>query len=178
MQEIWKDIPGYEGHYQVSSFGRVKSLNRIVYRENGEPNPVRERILKPFLHNNGYLSVNLRSNNRATFHIQRLVAISFYGFKENMHADHINNDKKDNNASNIRWLSPAENLSRRSLPEGENHHQSVFSNKEIVCIINEYNAMISDGFRSPIVFLSKKYKVNYYTISRIVKRETYSNVRI
>ena len=48
MQEEWRDVVGYEGHYQVSSLGRVKSLERVVYRGNGEPNPVRERILRTF----------------------------------------------------------------------------------------------------------------------------------
>lgn len=45
--EVWKDIKGYEGLYQVSNMGRVKSLERIIIRKNGSKMPVKERILKP-----------------------------------------------------------------------------------------------------------------------------------
>jgi len=176
MQEEWRDVVGYEGHYKVSSLGRVKSLQRIVYRGNGEPNPVKERILKPFLHPNGYLGVNLRPNKK-THHIQRLVAIAFYGYKPGMHADHINNDKKDNSVANIRWLTPQENLSRRRFQVGQEHHASKFTSNQVIEIIKEHNKLLSDpSCRSPVSLLSKKYNVNYYTIMRIIKKMTYRNV--
>ena len=73
MNEIWKDIEGYEGLYQVSNFGNVKSLN---YKRSG-----REKILKPSKDNDGYLHVNLcKNNNQKGFTIHRLVAKTFIIF--------------------------------------------------------------------------------------------------
>ena len=56
-EEIWRDIAGYEGLYQVSDMGRVKSLERIVIRKNGSKLPVKERILKPRPDGRGYLQI-------------------------------------------------------------------------------------------------------------------------
>ena len=54
-KEIWRDIAGYEGLYQVSNMGRVKSLERIITRKNGKKQTIRERILKPRATPDGYL---------------------------------------------------------------------------------------------------------------------------
>ena len=101
MKEIWKDIEGYEGKYQVSNMGRVKTLN---YRNSGK-----EQIL----HSNptgGYCIVGLCKTKRKTYYIHRLVAAAFVPNPENKpEVNHINHNKRDNRASNLEWVTQYEN---------------------------------------------------------------------
>lgn len=102
IEEIWKDICGYEGKYQVSSLGSVKSLD---YRRTGK-----ERILK-IGKSRGYLNVNLCKNSKTKmFKVHRLVANAFIPNPENKpFIDHINTIKDDNRAENLRWVTCKEN---------------------------------------------------------------------
>ena len=120
MEEIWKDIEGYEGIYQVSNKGRVKSLN---YNRTGE-----ERILKIRINKNGYACISL-GKERKFFRVHRLVAIAFIPNPENKPCvDHINAIRTDNRVENLRWVTHEENmnnpLSREHMSEalkGEKH---------------------------------------------------------
>ena len=77
MQEIWKDIPDYEGIYQVSNLGNIKSIKRIVNSISGG-RIVNERILRQKLRSDGYLDVELSKNNvQKSIYVHRLVAIAF-----------------------------------------------------------------------------------------------------
>lgn len=102
MIEEWRDIEGYEGKYQVSSLGRVKSLN---YN-----NTMEEKILKQGKCD-GYLKVVLCKNNKIKrFFVHRLVACAFIDNKDNKpQIDHINAIKDDNRAGNLRWVTNKEN---------------------------------------------------------------------
>lgn len=101
-REIWLPVEGYEGLYEVSDFGRVRSLyNRTCEK----------RILKTGRDKDGYLMVNLYKNDKQkTFKVHRLVALAFV---PNMFGDdcvnHINEDKTDNRAENLMWCSRKEN---------------------------------------------------------------------
>ena len=101
--EIWKDIPNYEG-YQVSNLGRVKSLER--------PYRVNERILKPQLSNKGYYQIGLRKNSvRKFYSVHRLVYEAFNGpIPENMQVNHINEIKTDNRLENLNLMACKENI--------------------------------------------------------------------
>ena len=82
MEEIWKDIPDYEGYYQVSNLGRIKRLERISIQSNGKsPNAVyhiKERIKTPCKQTQGYLHVVLYKGGKyETKRLNRLVAIAF-----------------------------------------------------------------------------------------------------
>lgn len=99
MKEIWKDIDGLEGFYQISSLGRVKSLN---YKKTGE-----ERILKQSI-SDGRHFICLRGK---TYLIHRLVAIAFIPNPENKDTvNHINCDPSDNRADNLEWMSKHDNI--------------------------------------------------------------------
>ena len=111
MEEIWKDVKGYEGLYQVSNYGRVKSMERTVSCHKFFVKNWKEKILKPTLQNNGYYSLPLfREGKMKRYSVHRLVALAFVENGNNKKiVDHINGDKKDNRAINLRWVTSKEN---------------------------------------------------------------------
>jgi hypothetical protein len=117
MQEIWKDIPQYEGRYKASSFGRIMSLN---FKRTGKPG-----ILNPRRNAKGYLKVLLPGGKN--FYVHQLVAMAFLGHVPNgntLEVDHINENTSDNRLENLRILTTRENTSicsyatRNGLPVG------------------------------------------------------------
>ena len=94
----WKPVVGYENEYKVSSDGRVFALKRKYF-------------LKPTNTVNGYFKVNLSKNNKASnCRIHKLVAEAFIPYTENKPCiDHIDGNKTNNNASNLRWATQTEN---------------------------------------------------------------------
>lgn len=110
-EEIWKDIPDYEGFYKVSSFGRVKSISRVINTCYGSKRVTNERIMNSVIDNTGYPSVRLHKEGRGkTIRIHRLVALVFIPNLDNKKCiDHIDTDRTNNNVSNLRWATPKEN---------------------------------------------------------------------
>lgn len=110
-QETWKDVPGYEGLYQVSNFGRVKGLE-IRFWAGCCYRTMSERILKPNMNKCGYFYVVLHKNKKPkTWKIHKLVALAFIPNLENKKCiDHINGFRVDNRVCNLRWCTQKENL--------------------------------------------------------------------
>jgi hypothetical protein len=115
MEEIWKDIPNYEGLYQVSNFGRVKSLPRKVYNSKGFY-ITKERILKAGLSRKYFCVVLSNTINFKTFKVHQLVAISFLNHtidrKQKLVIDHINNIQTDNRVENLQIITQRKNCSK------------------------------------------------------------------
>lgn len=113
MAELWKNIPGFEDCYQVSSSGRVRSLERQV--KNSTHNlmrPIQEMIMNPWDNGNGYLVVSLSKNGmRKNHYVHRLVAAAFIDNPDNkLYVNHIDYNKKNNAASNLEWCTQLENV--------------------------------------------------------------------
>jgi hypothetical protein len=115
MKEVWKDIEGYEGQYQVSNLGNVKSLNRFVYQldRSGKPSisNYKGRVLKFGHRKNGYLYIVLSKNNKQKKeNIHRLVAKAFIPNPLNKpQVNHKDGNKKNNLIGNLEWNTMSEN---------------------------------------------------------------------
>ena len=98
----WKDIPGFEGLYQVSDCGQVKSCSRS--------DTFKEKILKPILDAYGYHLVNLyKEGKQKTFKVHRLVALVFLEGNNSLTVNHIDECKTNNHVSNLEYLSSGDN---------------------------------------------------------------------
>lgn len=109
--EIWKDVVGYEGLYQVSNFGNVKSVDRIILRSS-TPQHIKGKAVRQGIQNTGYKIVALwNKKKRKVFLVHRLVADAFIPktdlFRNNV--DHINGIRTDNHVRNLRWCTQKEN---------------------------------------------------------------------
>lgn len=111
MQEIWKDIKGYEGYYQASNLGRIRSVDRYVKNKNGY-NKRRGLILSQSEDKDGYPCVVLCKNtNRKTCIVHRLIAITFFDKDSStLEVNHIDFNKKNNNINNLELITREENI--------------------------------------------------------------------
>jgi hypothetical protein len=117
--EVWKNIEGYEGIYQVSNLGRVKSLERKRLGFKKAPTIVNERILKTGVQTNGYLIVGLHKDGKVkTRLIHQLVAIAFLNHKPDgfkLVVNHINFNRSDNRFENLEIVTHRENSNQKHL---------------------------------------------------------------
>lgn len=157
--EVWKDIKDYEGIYQVSNFGNVKSLGNEFSRK--------ERFLKLSPQSKGYLTVVLQKNaTRKMVLVHRIVAEHFIGNTESKpQVNHINGDKTDNSIENLEWVSHKENLDhaiKNNLTlKGEENRNSKLKDVDVINI----HSLLQKGIT--IKELSESYNVSYSTIDGI-----------
>lgn len=106
-QEVWKDIPGYEGKYQASNMGNIRSVERVIQRANGTTCTIKQRVLKQ-TSKAGYPHVNLGYNKTKKVHA--LVALTFIGDRP-CKADvrHKDGNKDNNKLSNLEYGTRSEN---------------------------------------------------------------------
>lgn len=114
--EIWKDIKDYEGLYQVSNLGNIKSLKRTVKisKSKEKYKEVPECILKPCHTKKGYLYVTLANNGIVkNARVHKLVANAFIpNSNENLQINHIDGNKENNNVNNLEWVTCKENIQK------------------------------------------------------------------
>lgn len=144
-EEIWKDIPGYEGKYQVSNHGRVKSLK---FAKTGKPG-----IMKQQSNPKGYLSVSLHKNCKfKSFRVNRLVAMVFLPNPNNyLEVNHKDEDKTNNRVENLEWCNRLYNMNYGTWKERtiKNRYKKVAcytKNHELVKTYNSIKETKNDGF--------------------------------
>lgn len=110
--EIWKPIPEYEGYYEVSSMGNVRSLDSVRTMANGVEREYAGKVLTPSVGMDDYLVVDLSVNGKKkTCKVHRLVAEAFVPNPLNLPiVNHRNENKHDNRSSNLEWCSVKYNL--------------------------------------------------------------------
>lgn len=167
MSEQWKDVVGYEGLYQVSDLGRVKSIQR----KDAAGRLVRERILKPAVAG-GYPSVHLCKNRESkTKAVHLLVAQSFLGEKpEGAQVAHFDGNAMNPSLSNLRYASRRENEAdkvrhgTRFYAKGESNGRSKLNEQHVIEIIHRYKVM-----KERQSHLAVEYGVDQSNISHIVR---------
>lgn len=114
-KQVWKDIEGYEGYYQISSIGRVKSLKRPIYRKDGTFQRMkRESIKTPKLSTDGYYRITLSVNGiDKSYSIHRLVAEAFIpkpNSDEPLEVNHLDFNRLNNKIENLEWTTHLKNI--------------------------------------------------------------------
>ena len=162
QNEVWKPIAGYEGFYEVSSLGRVRSLDRTVYFRNGKgQRDYKGKILRRIYRNDGYPCVNLVKNNYVDKKlIHRLVAQAFIDNPDGLPVvNHISGVKSDCSVGNLEWCTSEDN-NRHAKINGLMHDNTVGlqrineSNRiPVRCIRNDVLLYEADDSRSMATWL-------------------------
>lgn len=109
---MYKSIKGYEGIYEVSELGQVRSVDRIVKFKDSSTSKRKGKELKPSMDKGGYAIVHLNKNGIAkTCNVHRLVAETFVPNPDNLpEVHHLNHDRKDNRVQNLQWVTRSEQM--------------------------------------------------------------------
>ena len=168
-QEIFKDIPGYNGDYQVSNQGRVKSFKQSP----------KGRILRPKSTVSGYLQVNLCQNGKVnTTYVHYLVTLTFVGERPyGLDINHKDGNKVNNYLSNLEYCTHSKNIQHghdmglMNTPRGENHSRAKLTKSQVLEIRTRY----SDGGVTQKE-LAMEYGVGSSTIGEIVNRRNWTHI--
>ena len=139
-EEVWKDIEGFEGLYQVSSEGRIRSLDREAADRSGRVRILKGKVLKPSMNRDGYLQVMLHKEGKyKCFYVHRLVWIAFCGeILEGYDVNHINEVKTDNRLVNLNLITHKQNCNFGSRNQRVAHALS----KPVVAFDDDGNVVL------------------------------------
>lgn len=162
LSEEWKTIPGYEGKYEVSSLGQIRSLRGGKYKN-----------LRYWANWNRYLLVGLSARKLA---VHRVVALAFLGpCPKGKECAHLNGDRQDNRAENLRYVTRKENHAHKHLhgtaQKGERGGRAILKNAQVEFIRREYSAGRMNQSE-----LARHFGLSHGTIWSIVRRKTWTHL--
>lgn len=173
----WRNIKDYEGLYQVSECGEIKSLDRKSKRKDGRFNVYKGKVLKQGKNNRGYNVITLTKNGtQKTFLVHRIVAMNFIKNVENKKfVNHIDGDKRNNRSENLEWTTFEENIKHawenkiykpiksESVNTAKLNHEKVKNIRK-----NARNKSVKE--------LAKEYGVTSTTISNVLNFKSWKDV--
>lgn len=173
-KEVWKDIEGYEGRYQVSNLGRVKSLKRKVPNGENSFRIIKEKILKTSKKSNEYIKVNLSGKS---YRVHRLVATAFIENPNNYdEINHINGDKRDNRVKNLEWCTREYNMSFNKklnvMPKGSEHKNSTITEQ----VAREIKILLNKGHMQKDI--ANKFNTTVNIVSQINRGLTWKHIDV
>lgn len=138
-EEIWRDIEGYEGLYQVSNLGRIRSCDRYVSNGRGSTKLMKSRVLRPGMDRCGYLNVKLyKDGKKKMFLVHRLVYEAFNCKRlEGMQINHIDENKLNNRLDNLNLMTPKQNINWGTA--NERRSKKLINHKSLSKPIIQYN---------------------------------------
>lgn len=148
MSEIWKDIPEYEGLYQINKIGEIKTLDKVVKNAKGF-RKIYGKKLKLQLDKKGYYRIGLTRNNKQKFYlVHRLVAKTFIPNKNNYPVvNHIDGNTRNNSVTNLEWCTYSYNIKHAyniglKIPKGAEHKgiknpKSKLKEEQVIKILKE-----------------------------------------
>lgn len=175
-KEVWKNIYGYEGYYQVSSMGRVRSFKKKGRAEGISKNPI---ILNPKKSGNGYKKIYLWNNGKYdNCLIHRLVASAFIPNPENKPTvNHKDNNGLNNHVKNLEWCTYKENTKHAvengymSNQKGSGNYSSKLTEKEVLEIREMYQSKKLSKHKIADIF-----SVSWQTVHLIATEKTWTHV--
>jgi hypothetical protein len=175
-QEEWRDIHGFEGYYQASSFGRIRSVDKIITRKDGKSYFRAGRVLIPFKGTTcNYLSIQFSVNNVPSKHlIHRLIAYTFLGLEPDsvLEVNHKDGNRLNNAVSNLELVTHQENVDhsvRTGLKHdyGECHVHAILTNAQAA----EIREICGRGVKQKDV--AKLFGVSKQCVNNVVNYKTY-----
>lgn len=184
QSEEWRPIAGHEGAYEVSSFGRVRSLPRVALRRDGKPLTVRGQILQTSPGSRGYPRVTLNLDGVGTWRaVHSLVARAFLpppkramgsrGLDYNV--NHIDGSKTNNRVSNLEYITARANISHARATglldvRGVNNPRTRLTESDV----REIRRLYGKGARQ--VDLAEQFCIDQTSVSRIILRKSFPEV--
>ncbi len=172
-----KDIPEFEGLYAITKDGSIWSYPKVWKRRNGTTSKHDGKWMSLWLHNAGYLGVDLRDKRgvKRKFLVHRLVALTYIGIPKRLEVNHKNGNKKDNSASNLEWVTSSQNSQHAEqngwLPHKRGaEHKFAKLNEEKVAKIRLLTVTHSNKE------IASMFGVNSGVISRVVNRKAWRHV--
>ena len=179
-EEKYRDIKGFEGLYQISEYGDIKSLDREISHYKGGVSKIKGRVLKTPLDKYGYKKAVLFNKGKRTYTtVHRLVALSFITNPNNLpEVNHKDGDKLNNYWKNLEWCTTEDNLKHAhknnlidyNKNSGENCYITNLTNK----IVKEIREKMANGIKNKDI--EKEYSLSRSTVSRIRTNKSFKNI--